>query len=213
MLSRLRRDTQGAVMVMAAFTLTILLLFAGLALDFGRAHLLRAQLQTAVDAASLAGALQVVPMVELHINRQRNVSYTCPDPVTGKPSTCWEWEDASDLSLEGPKWDLITHDNWRAKAGSRCNWPYSCDPPTITREWLVLPASTIPVAEATFATNAQWPGGRLKPQVLNLRVTTNTSTVKVTATADMVMPTTFLRLVGINEIRFTRSGTATPVKR
>ncbi|MFZ5825169.1 MAG: pilus assembly protein TadG-related protein, partial [Bacillota bacterium] len=41
-------------MVIVALFLTLLLLFTGLALDLGRAHLLRAQLQTAVDAGALA---------------------------------------------------------------------------------------------------------------------------------------------------------------
>jgi len=200
-------------MVMAAFTFTILLLFAGLALDFGRAHLLRAQLQTAVDAASLAGALQVVPMVELRISRLREVEYTCPDPVTGAPSDCVRWVRASDVLLEGTELDLLIQNHWRLRAGSRCTGSYSCDPPTVEREWLVLPATTVPVAESTFAKNAQWPGGRLKPQVLNLRVTTNAAKAEVTATANMVMPTTFLRLVGIDELRFTRSGSAVPVRR
>lgn len=213
MLSRLRRDTQGAVMVMAAFTFTILLLFAGLALDFGRAHLLRAQLQTAVDAASLAGALQVVPMAELQINRLRAVEYTCYDPITGAPSDCLDWERASDAVVSGTQWDLIHEGNWKVRTGASCTWPYRCTDYDISREWLVLPESTVPVAESTFAKNAQWPGGQLQPQVLNLRVTTNQTKAEVTARATMVMPTTFLKLVGIDELRFTRTGSAVPVKR
>ncbi|HWI64197.1 MAG TPA: Tad domain-containing protein [Symbiobacteriaceae bacterium] len=214
MLNRLRRETQGAVMVMAASTLTILLLFAGLALDFGRAHLLRAQLQTAVDAASLAGALQVIPMVELTIDRWEEVVDTCTDPVTKKPYSCRSWEWAPPAQVSGPQWDLLNLGQWRARAGAQCSSPYRCSsPPRVTREWLVLPESTVPVARNTFSQNAQWPGGALGPQVQDVTITMNQAKAEVTARATMTMPTTFLKLVGIRELRFTRTGSAVPVKR
>lgn len=213
MLSRLRRDTQGAVMVMAAATFTILLLFAGLALDFGRAHLLRAQLQTAVDAASLAGALQVIPMAELAIDRWEAIEDTCTDPVTKKPYSCISWVSTSPAIVSGTQWDLINRGEWRARAGAQCAWPYRCGSYTIVREWLVLPESTVPVARNTFGQNARWPGGELGPRVLGLTVTINQAKAEVTATASMSMPTTFLKLVGIRDLQFTRTGSAVPVKR
>ncbi|HYF78410.1 MAG TPA: pilus assembly protein TadG-related protein [Symbiobacteriaceae bacterium] len=214
-LSRLRRDTRGAVMVMAAASFTALLLFAGLALDFGRAHLLRAQLQTAVDAASLAGALQVVPMVQLRIDRWEWIHSICRDPVSGRQYDCSTWETTSPAIVEGPHWDLVYLGGWRNYTGGQCNWPYQCGTPHIAREWAVLPESTAPVARNTFAQNASWPTGSLGPQVLDLTVTIDRSkpVPEVTATATMSMPTTFLKLAGIEQLQFTRSGTAAPVKR
>ncbi|HYF95732.1 MAG TPA: Tad domain-containing protein [Symbiobacteriaceae bacterium] len=213
MLSRLRRETRGAVMVMAAASFTILLLFAGLALDFGRAHLLRAQLQTAVDAASLAGALQVIPMAELRITRWEAAQNTCYDPITGLPYDCMEWDSASPAVISGPQWDLIIQGKWKTRAGAQCTWPFRCGSYRITREWLVLPESTVPVARNTFAQNARWPDGSLGPQVEDLTVTVNQAKAEVTARATMSMPTSFLKLVRIRELRFTRTGTAVPVKR
>ncbi|MDF2629916.1 MAG: putative Flp pilus-assembly TadE/G-like [Symbiobacteriaceae bacterium] len=202
-------------MVMAATSFTILLLFAGLALDFGRAHLLRAQLQTAVDAASLAGALQVVPMVELRVDRWIWYQRTCNDPVSGKPHDCSYAEPTSPAVIIGAHWDLVYLGGWRNYAGGQCDWPYQCGTPHIAREWAVLPESTVPVARNTFAHNANWPGGQLGPQVLDLTVQVDHTKQmpEVTATATMSMPTSFLKLVGIQQLQFTRTGTAAPVKR
>lgn len=211
MFNRLRREERGAVMVMAAATLTILLLFAGLALDFGRAHLLRAQLQTAVDAASLAGALQVIPMVDLTIERMELVDRTCYDPVTKKPYDCPEWQWRQPIQLSGSEYDLLP-DRWLTVAGYQCAWPYSCHTMRITREWRLLPESTVPVSQNTFHQNATWPAGALGPQVQNLTITIDQAKAEVTARATMTMPTTFLRLAGISELTFTRKGSAEPVR-
>lgn len=128
------RDDRGATMAIVAVALTGLLLCAGLALDFGRAHLLQAQLQTAVDAGALAGALQVAPMVE-----------------------------------------------------------------TAAREALLL--------------NATWPGGSHGARLEGVDITVNRESHSVTVTATLRLPTHFLRLVGIQEMRLTRSGSAAPVRR
>jgi Flp pilus assembly protein TadG len=54
-----RRGERGQVIVMCALSLLILLLFAGLAIDFGLAYLTKADLGKAVDAAALTGARYV----------------------------------------------------------------------------------------------------------------------------------------------------------
>src|SRR5689334_5075603 len=55
------RSERGSVLVVVAISLTVLLGIAALAIDLGgfRAH--RRQLQTAADAAALAGAMQLPP--------------------------------------------------------------------------------------------------------------------------------------------------------
>lgn len=214
MLKRLHKEEKGAVMVMAALSLTILLLFTGLALDFGRAHLLKAQLQTAVDASSLAGALQVVPMVELEIDRWRWVSEWCTDPVSKRPYDCSYWERASPARVSGTEWDLIFQGGWLQAAGSQCWSPYQCDNTyRKVREWVILPPDTRDVAVAAFYMNATWPGAGLRPDIQDLTINIDHSRAEVTATAALSTPTTFLKLIGIHELRFTRTGSAIPVRR
>lgn len=58
------KDDQGSVLAFAAMVFTVLLLLAGLVIDFGRAYLVQAQLQAAIDAAALAGAGEVMLKVE-----------------------------------------------------------------------------------------------------------------------------------------------------
>ena len=55
---RLLSDEGGVALVLTAVSMTALLLLAALVMDFGTAHVYRARLQTAADAASLAGASQ-----------------------------------------------------------------------------------------------------------------------------------------------------------
>lgn len=49
----------GFVLVYMALVITVLLLFSGLALDTGRAYVVKAQLSKAVDGAALAAARSV----------------------------------------------------------------------------------------------------------------------------------------------------------
>lgn len=215
MLRRLVREERGAVMVLASVTMTILLLFAGLALDFGRAHLLKAQLQTAVDAGALAGALQVVPKVELEIDRWVIVDEWCTDPITRQPYLCSYWETASPARVYGTEWELIFQNRWLEAAGAQCYWPYRCDSVyRIVREELHMPPSTTPVAESTFYKNAVWPSGSHGARLTGPpAVQVNHAKAEVTVTAGLTTPTPFLKLVGIRELRVTRTGSAVPVRR
>ena len=61
---KLATDERGISLVMTALSITVLLLISALALDFGVAHIARAAVQSAVDAASLAGAKEAVVVVE-----------------------------------------------------------------------------------------------------------------------------------------------------
>lgn len=213
MFRRLIQEEKGAAMLMAATTLTTLLLFAGLALDFGRAHLLKAQLQTAVDAAALAGALQVVPMVELSIVRWVAVEDWCRDPTSGTYYHCLRWEDTSPARVQGTHRDLVRLGRWLQAAGPQCQWPYSCDGSyRIVREWLILPESTLPAAEATFYMNSLWPASsQTRLERLNIRA--DHHKIEVTASATLSTPTTFLKLAGIRSLQLTRTGSAEPVRR
>lgn len=211
---RLRDEQQGAVMVIAAISFTVILLFAGLALDFGRAHLLKAQLQTAVDAAALAGALQVVPMVELEMDRWEAYDAFCTDPLTKKRYTCLEWQRAPSVRMSGTEWDLVRQGGWISAFAGSCRWPYRCESDyTLVREWLVLPPTTISVAEDTFRTNSVWPGGSFGATVRDLWVAMDQGKIEVTASASITAPTSFLKLAGIRELRVSAKGSAVPVRR
>lgn len=213
MLGRLLRRERGAVMAVAALTLTVLLLFAGLALDFGRAHLLKAQLQTAVDASALAGALQVRDMVELEIERLELVEWWCTDPVTKTNYRCDSWDPATPVRVEGTKSALIRGDGWRRQVASRCTGSYMCPGDyRIVRSWLELPRDTGAVAEDAFLRNATWPGGTLGATVEDVQVRIDQDKTEVTTSATMTVPTSFLKLVGIDYLKFTRTGSAVPVR-
>lgn len=55
----LRQDDRGTIAVIAAFTMTVLLAVAGLAIDGGQLYVMRNRLQAAADAAALAAASQL----------------------------------------------------------------------------------------------------------------------------------------------------------
>ncbi len=56
---KMLNDEQGQVLVLTALTMTVLLCFLALAIDVGQLYYTQRQLQTAADAAALAGALEV----------------------------------------------------------------------------------------------------------------------------------------------------------
>jgi hypothetical protein len=206
------RDQRGGVMIITAVAFLTLLLFAGMALDFGRAYLLKAQLQTAIDASSLAGALQVVPMWEIERSRWELIEETCTDPTTKEPYTCSHWERVSPARYSGPEREIRR--NWERLTADQCSSPYRCDRPyRVVREWLVMPASTEPTARSAFAKNEAWPTGALGVTVEGVSVSVDRAKAEVTTTAVIRVPTTFLKLIGIRELRFTRKGSAVPVRR
>ncbi|HEX5437010.1 MAG TPA: pilus assembly protein TadG-related protein [Gemmatimonadaceae bacterium] len=54
------RGRRGATLVLVCILITVLLGFTGVAFDFGRMYLFKAQLQTTADAAALAGVIDLV---------------------------------------------------------------------------------------------------------------------------------------------------------
>ncbi|MFZ5816697.1 MAG: pilus assembly protein TadG-related protein [Bacillota bacterium] len=139
------RNQRGGTMVILSVVLTALLLFAGLVLDLGRAHLLRAQLQTAVDAGALAGAMEVTP--------------TAADPLPASEARC--------------------------RAAVR----------------------------QAVQVNATWPEGRRGTVMESLEVEIDRRSITVKVSATLRLPTHFLRLIGVKQLRLSRSATATPVRR
>lgn len=209
----MRKRSRGGVLVTTALAFLVLLLFAGMALDFGRAHLLKAQLQTAVDSSALAGALQVVPMVAIERDRWVLDEDTCYDPVTGAPYDCSTWSRVTPAKAEGRERYMKRENGWQIETASQCSGSFRCNSYRITREWLVLPDSTEPTAREAFSKNNAWPVGKLGATVEGVTVTIDRTKAEVTTTSTIHIPTTFLRLIGITELRFTRHGSAQPVRR
>ena len=52
---RYRKQERGQILILCAICLIVLLLFVGLAIDFGLAYVTKARLGKAVDAAALTG--------------------------------------------------------------------------------------------------------------------------------------------------------------
>jgi hypothetical protein len=190
---------RGAAMVIVALGLTGLLLFAGLALDLGRGHLLQAQLQTAVDAGALAGALQVIPMLSLEVDRWLAVEDR-REPVSPAEAT-------------GPWAELIGQGKWRQVTAEPCRWPHRCASDyRIVRAWPILMPGAEAAARETVALNAAWPGGPYGAVLESVDVRVDGAAASVKATATLRAPTHFLRLAGIPELRITRSSTAAPAR-
>ena len=77
-------ERRGAVLVMVALLLTVLLGFGAFAIDLSRVMAHRSELQRSADAAALAGALQLVT-VSPQFADDVAVSYSSLNPVMGKP--------------------------------------------------------------------------------------------------------------------------------
>ena len=54
-----RRNRSGATLVLVAILMTVIIGFAGIAIDASRLYVMRAQLQTAADASAIAGIVEV----------------------------------------------------------------------------------------------------------------------------------------------------------
>lgn len=206
---------QGATLVLVAIYVSLLLVLAGLALDFGRGHLLRAQLQTALDAAVLAGSLQAEPWATITVERRRwyRVRDYCWDPEREEWYHCgyhWEWERA-DFSLTGTEAALVWRQEWRESRD--CQWRYECLGFTIDAAWVELPDDAVDVARDVFGRNATWPRGRVGAIIRELEIGADPNAARVTGRATLAMPTTFLRLAGVDEIEVSRSAAAEPVRR
>lgn len=209
-------DQRGAAMVMTAIYLSTLLLFIGLALDYGRAHLLRAQLQTALDAATLAGALQSDSWVEITVLRRQwyKVTDWCWDPDNGDYYRCgshWEYRNADVCCIKGLEQDLLPA-GWRGRVD--CNWTYDCLGPRVDRAWLVMRDSAYDWARDAFARNATWPQGSGGVALREFWVGPDPGgQTRLAGKAVVALPTSFLRLAGITEIPVSRTAAAEPVRR
>lgn len=84
-MTRVRHGERGFAMVYMAFILTTLLLFSGLAVDTGRAYVVKAQLTKAVDGAAL-GAARMLNSADPRTEAARIFNANFPDGYLGTTS-------------------------------------------------------------------------------------------------------------------------------
>lgn len=223
------RDQRGSTLVLTAVFLMVMVLFAGLVLDLGRGHLLRAQLQTALDAAALAGALVTDPYYHASSIRVFRVQWYrywvddyCYDPALGWYPCGGHWEYAT---RQAPDWccpkgydrDLFGGDRpyW---SQPQCQYPYVCTGYRYEERWasrLQHPAAEETAREVFLANVAILPRGPAAPVLQDFEVVAEDRpdpyhNATVLAWARMGMPTEFLRLVGLGELQVYRAAEAQP---
>lgn len=193
------RDERGAVLLMTVLLMVVLLLMAGLAVDFTRAWVAGEQLQTAVDAASLAGARHAERYVTVTVWRGHEEWTDCCNEEDCWPCPYCVQDDVVDLT--GQEKYLV--DRW----GWMNHW---CDIfMGIRNRWLVFPPDTESVAAGIF--DANWPdllseGGAERPQVHRDKNSDYYPSVVVRASGSV--ETTLLRQMGMDDLPVRRCGQA-----
>jgi len=200
-LRALIRCQRGVVIPLAAITLAAMILVAALAVEVGAAILQREHMQTAVDAAALAGALNAEPWLAIRVDRSRHLCEEVPDEKGVLQRSCW-WEYDS-VNLTGRQEELVG--TWPARAGCGSGG-WSCPgSPEVLRRWVEFPADTQRVVEAAFWANAPV---RADATIDMPEIRAVASSASVTVSASGTLRTRLLRLAGVASLGLHRSGRA-----
>lgn len=192
-------DERGYALLFTVLTVSVLLLFAGLATDFARLWVAREDLRTAVDAAALAGSLEAQRYVTITV--QDGYCETCCDE-----DSCWCCCVCNpSYSITGTERRLIDQGGWRR--GTCCDGFYG-----IQRRWIEYPSSTGTVALQTLDMN--WPrfmrpeaGGAMTSREVNwFQSGPRSPSVQVRASG--TMDTTFLKIANIESLATAKCGQA-----
>ena len=79
------RDRRGAILVLAAIFMTVMLAFVAFAVDMSYMSLTKTQLQGAADASALAGAMELSGLCsprKFPLNNRQRAVLTTPAPST-----------------------------------------------------------------------------------------------------------------------------------
>ncbi len=197
---RVHRE-EGVVLPLVALTLLAMVLVAALSTEVGAAILEREHLQTAVDAAALAGTLNAEPWMSVQVQRSR-LNCKWDTDSTGQPvQSCFWSYDA--VALTGRQNDLVR--NWAAEAGcGAAGWRCAARPQVLHR-WVIFPPGTAEVVRQTF-----WANVPSRPDVTvsspDIRIAAGNATVTVSATGSL--RTRLLRLIGIASLPLSRRSVA-----
>ncbi|MEW6541927.1 MAG: Tad domain-containing protein [Bacillota bacterium] len=196
---KVKNDERGFALLFTVLTISILLLFAGLATDFARLWVAREDLRTAVDAAALAGSLEAQRMVKITVGQGE---WVCTTSADGVVSCSCEWKPPR--TMTGAEAHLIDRGGWRQH---RCDYFLG-----IERRWIEYPASARTVAQETLDVN--WPrfmrpeagGAKTSESVEIFRSGSQYPSVRVRAAG--TMDTTLLKVAGIESLAAADCGQA-----
>jgi hypothetical protein len=190
------KDERGTIMVQMCVVMTVLWLFAGLAVDIARAWVAREELKTAVEAASLAGALNGEKHVELTVRRAHQ---ECSVDEDGR-THCRCVTDGI-ITVRGTEEELIDEKGWRRS---------SCDKLLgYENRWIEYPSDTKSLTETVLDLN--WPGlmsagggGTRGSSTVDVYGSSSEYGPSVVVEADGAVKTTFLNIIGIEDIPLVR---------
>lgn len=180
-------EERGTVMTLTALALPLLIMLLGAVTELGQALAVRSELQTAADAASLAGAQQGERWMAVSIRRDCTATHkywvegwyhcTKTDEKTGGcveghwHSGYWAYRSYSISDPSPPRLDrvrkaeILDREGWRNHtwAGTHNGDPASCTPRDVTvdRQWSEFPPDTRDTSQAYGWLNA----ARLPPGV------------------------------------------------
>lgn len=122
-------ERRGATTVLVAITIVVLFGFTAFAVDFGRAYLSQAQLQTSADAAALAGAMEIRDQrpdqgeAEARaIAAMNKVQATDPDVVSVEPGF---WDDDARAFTPAGSWNTPNLNAVRAVTRHRMGYTFA----------------------------------------------------------------------------------------
>ena len=108
---KIRNEDGGILPLTAGFVFVAILLLVAV-VDFGRYSVAKEKLQTAGDAASLAGAKSVDRMVRLEISRGSNWGSCCSEE--GGCRRCCRRCSPAVVEVTGKEVDLLDHQGWQS---------------------------------------------------------------------------------------------------
>jgi|GEM_PF-2415310 len=235
------QDQRGSTTVTLVIAWTVIMLCIALGADVGRAYIIREQLRTAEDAASLAGAQQLQYRVEMRFTREVKITqWICDedgnlpgeidDPAAPEPEpvdetekcTVEEWVSASPLSVTGPEGEVWAElpEIWRdncSRGDQRC---YSKSP-TAYQCWLEPIKDEAAIegkARSAFAWNEVWGNSATRKSlfvdVIGLEQSRPKS-VQVIVDGQLEMKSFLLGIIGIPSVGINIPGKAIgiPVRR
>jgi hypothetical protein len=139
------RDQTGAMMPLAAVAIVVVLLFVAFGLEIARAMNERERLKGATEAASLAGALQAVPILGLNVPQSR---YACSRDAAGQLANCgWEYQT---VSVSGTEAEVV-QDWWQMAGCGAGDW--RCQQPVIACRGVTYPEDTVKLMIWTYQRN------------------------------------------------------------
>jgi Flp pilus assembly protein TadG len=127
--TRSRGERDGATVVLIAVLLVVLFSFTAFAIDFGRAYLVNAQLQTSADAAALAGAFELrsgshqTGYDSAAAMAVRNkVQKVDPNVISIEPGF---WDDGARTFTPAGAWDVSGVNAVRARTGHQMGYTFA----------------------------------------------------------------------------------------